>query len=276
MSPRFFNAENQIHAFLQLNPITLKTRNSAATTLHSMPKVKALNRKRNPACSLWAAIEWYQPSPPFVSRACSVPTSVPSFQVIQTGNSSPNTHSKSASRINNAVVHRVLSGTYIDSKLPLPPRKGTAGVTHVYEAQICSPVRLEYSILRKTCVVPWNVRKCPTQKRRSILPLSLIHHHFYSQKCPPQRGQQSRDLEPSFQEVKRGEADANAHRSLHPVHAQSLEQSAHSVLLEHRLHGGGTGRVVKWFIAKTYGRTTVPHSRKLRNKEQMKVLTKLE
>lgn len=46
-----------------------------------------------------------------------------------------------------------------------------------------------------------------------------------------------------FQKVERREANADAHRPLDPVHAQTLEQPSDSLLFEYRLHcGEGQGK----------------------------------
>lgn len=47
-----------------------------------------------------------------------------------------------------------------------------------------------------------------------------------------------RDIQPTFQEVKCGEADAYPNRPLDPVHAQPLEQPPNALFFEHRLRDG--------------------------------------
>lgn len=48
----------------------------------------------------------------------------------------------------------------------------------------------------------------------------------------------SRDAELPLEKVECGEADADAHRPLDPVHAQTLEQPCHTLFFQHPLHRG--------------------------------------
>lgn len=64
---------------------------------------------------------------------------------------------------------------------------------------------------------------------------SRVHHWSHICKNLNSAVIRSRDAELPLEKVECGEADADAHRSLDPVHAQALEQPCHSLFFQHAL-----------------------------------------
>lgn len=92
------------------------------------------------------------------------------------------------------------------------------------------------------------VRKLPTALTARFVPPFIMytqtclyhtaHTKYMAALCTSAAQQaRSRDTELSLEKVERGETDADAYRSLDPVHAQTLEQSCHALFCEHRLRG---------------------------------------
>lgn len=104
--------------------------------------------------------------------------------------------------------------------------------------QKCSPWRAVQLALEK-------VRRLQTRPRPSCALPNFTHHtclcqrhvksNHWSHICKNSAVIRSRDAELPLEKVECGEADADAHRSLDPVHAQALEQPCHSLFFQHAL-----------------------------------------